>query len=1328
MVYINSSRVAMSNEMKRLEREIEKHSFEIIIPIFDEDNVDERNKNYEHYENYEQNNRLEYSNLNQKLHQYRVQFAEISTLFDQIEFLSYRLPVPLLRLLLPQYSLSARAENVLVGNGDCDKNEQNCGKNCVNFDQNIHNNNTISKQAQLQIIQNQHMFSQVVINHDEVDMGINGEENDGGSKNLNNLKNNENNENRRNHFSDSTNVQLLSSLLTVSPTQLIKHCYPPIYSLYYLHQNNTTQISEENDENDKNNSISIQPEHTQEMLTKTQFLSLYITLGLLYSLPQLQQQYKLYIPTDYHTIANLPPKNSNLTKSIKKTIQFSTIHHDLRLFFTHNTSIFEHFLPLFYSELISSHTLSSFIDFSQCTYALLTGHGVPQSVITYVKAVANFKQINGQQNFGQNISSAELVKGARYKLEQASKSLQNRPFSFIQHNSNIESSTMVLSSSNLTIPSNKSGKNGHKNGHKNDGKSTNNLFEKKKKLFSKEPISHQINAFDTLNEAFFAYGTELMSNMTQYQSVLYQSLLKQPNEMTKSGENVPQQNSTTKFSDVINIQNIGNKFEQFSYQNFGLISAVFSEFCNNCDQNNLELLLEHYVNHWDLILSYIDDDDDDDDQNNDQKNTNPYYHSQSSLSSTSDHSDTSNYFDYDSSYSQSPYSSSRGRFPSQSSNSPTFSVNNWLNALTSLPGLVGLCSELNNKFVYCGQYDVEECDKKNEKKSQILFTHFNSLELISHVMSFSNMTEITPVSGYISSNYPIYNKYFLSHKNSQNPQNSQNSQKYFFSTQYSRHYFPQLSHYLLTLLGFYEPTQFNRTLLIQLSSMSTIINIFAKDLALYPQFNPTKLIASRIQLPELINFNFSNLFQISISPIITLFSLSLFSKKIKNTISPNNHNDDNDGNDDIFGAESEFNNDKYYTIKFKRHLNAPFFIEPTNFSPQTHVELTTAPSYTSLSTNLIPFPLLDQNLVKNSNLDKNSTLLNHFSHFSHPSEHISHETLHNDYLLALALPKSTLNRYHSSVLSLYNLESLPILQTEQFEKISFSFNNNSNNNFNTNNLSNFEFLKLPKIMQLLQQHGQWINLHQPKEINLTYYLVDPDADDDGDMSMAALMASVNDSQNQKKNSNKNDENDEKNSLLQDEINLQQRLSRATTSTSIIIQYPQTFPMNPVTYHTDDKLSKLDRNTSLNIKHMLQKQQQPPQITTISHPNIDDSMSIMPTMLSTTADSISSNNTTSTASISSNSTNSSQKSSISTSNTLSVQSISDTALLWYRLVDDVFHRNDSVCSICFSGVDTKTAALPTVRCDVCDNSYHPSCLFTWFKESSKSTCPLCRANF
>jgi len=144
--------------------------------------------------------------------------------------------------------------------------------------------------------------------------------------------------------------------------------------------------------------------------------------------------------------------------------------------------------------------------------------------------------------------------------------------------------------------------------------------------------------------------------------------------------------------------------------------------------------------------------------------------------------------------------------------------------------------------------------------------------------------------------------------------------------------------------------------------------------------------------------------------------------------------------------------------------------------------------------------------------------------------------------------------------------------------------------------------------------------------------------------------------------------------------------------------------------------------------MLQKQQQPPQITTISHPNIDDSMSIMPTMLSTTADSISSNNTTSTASISSNSTNSSQKSSISTSNTLSVQSISDTALLWYRLVDDVFHRNDSVCSICFSGVDTKTAALPTVRCDVCDNSYHPSCLFTWFKESSKSTCPLCRANF
>lgn len=66
---------------------------------------------------------------------------------------------------------------------------------------------------------------------------------------------------------------------------------------------------------------------------------------------------------------------------------------------------------------------------------------------------------------------------------------------------------------------------------------------------------------------------------------------------------------------------------------------------------------------------------------------------------------------------------------------------------------------------------------------------------------------------------------------------------------------------------------------------------------------------------------------------------------------------------------------------------------------------------------------------------------------------------------------------------------------------------------------------------------------------------------------------------------------------------------------------------------------------------------------------------------------------------------------------------------------LFQRNVSLhfegvadCNICFSILSVQDKSLPSKRCQTCKNLFHSSCLFKWFKSSSQSRCPLCRASF
>ncbi len=73
------------------------------------------------------------------------------------------------------------------------------------------------------------------------------------------------------------------------------------------------------------------------------------------------------------------------------------------------------------------------------------------------------------------------------------------------------------------------------------------------------------------------------------------------------------------------------------------------------------------------------------------------------------------------------------------------------------------------------------------------------------------------------------------------------------------------------------------------------------------------------------------------------------------------------------------------------------------------------------------------------------------------------------------------------------------------------------------------------------------------------------------------------------------------------------------------------------------------------------------------------------------------------------------------------SILDAVLLWKRNVDREFEGKEP-CVICYSVVEPRTMALPSLTCATCANQFHAMCLYKWFDSSHKSDCPLCQQSW
>jgi len=70
------------------------------------------------------------------------------------------------------------------------------------------------------------------------------------------------------------------------------------------------------------------------------------------------------------------------------------------------------------------------------------------------------------------------------------------------------------------------------------------------------------------------------------------------------------------------------------------------------------------------------------------------------------------------------------------------------------------------------------------------------------------------------------------------------------------------------------------------------------------------------------------------------------------------------------------------------------------------------------------------------------------------------------------------------------------------------------------------------------------------------------------------------------------------------------------------------------------------------------------------------------------------------------------------------SVLDVILLWKCNVEKEFEGKEP-CLICFSILDPKTNALPSMTCRGCGQMFHSSCLYQWFNTSKKSKCPHCQ---
>jgi len=69
-----------------------------------------------------------------------------------------------------------------------------------------------------------------------------------------------------------------------------------------------------------------------------------------------------------------------------------------------------------------------------------------------------------------------------------------------------------------------------------------------------------------------------------------------------------------------------------------------------------------------------------------------------------------------------------------------------------------------------------------------------------------------------------------------------------------------------------------------------------------------------------------------------------------------------------------------------------------------------------------------------------------------------------------------------------------------------------------------------------------------------------------------------------------------------------------------------------------------------------------------------------------------------------------------------------ALQFWKHNLDLTFKDVEACPICFAIIHMSTRGLPRTTCATCKNKFHAPCLYTWFKNSNGSTCPLCRSQF
>lgn len=72
-----------------------------------------------------------------------------------------------------------------------------------------------------------------------------------------------------------------------------------------------------------------------------------------------------------------------------------------------------------------------------------------------------------------------------------------------------------------------------------------------------------------------------------------------------------------------------------------------------------------------------------------------------------------------------------------------------------------------------------------------------------------------------------------------------------------------------------------------------------------------------------------------------------------------------------------------------------------------------------------------------------------------------------------------------------------------------------------------------------------------------------------------------------------------------------------------------------------------------------------------------------------------------------------------------QGVVDALDLWRSSVDAEF-RGVQPCLICYSVISSANGQLPRLSCRQCSITFHPACLYKWFKSSGKSQCPHCQA--